>query len=220
MYFIELYKNAEHSSDRKWFNDSLEKLWKIAQTPTAKTYLAGVWERLVRNVLEAITNLHYDRNLRSGTCITELAEAENLINSRSLTYVPQSTFTSRALTPNHFLLESSSESQDQAKTPTELGDALRNSYRRTQFLTDEFWKRWQQEYFPTLNRRTKWFNESKPVAEGDLVYVANGQRRTWIRGRIQEVFKGKDGRIRSATVQKAKRSTPKRPVHKLAVMEV
>uniref|UniRef100_A0A182XPK3 Integrase catalytic domain-containing protein n=1 Tax=Anopheles quadriannulatus TaxID=34691 RepID=A0A182XPK3_ANOQN len=188
--------------------------------PPAAPHMGGVWERLVRSVKEALTVLQDGRKLTDEILKTVLAESENLINSRPLTYVPQSTSDNEALTPNHFLLGSSSGSQDQAKTPTELGDALRNSYHRTQFLTDEFWKRWQQEYFPTLNRRTKWFNESKPVAEGDLVYVADGERRTWIRGRIQEVFKGKDGRIRSATVQTARGSTLKRPVHKLAVMEV
>lgn len=71
-----------------------------------------------------------------------------------------------------------------------------------------------------MNRRTKWFEEMKPMAVGDLVYVADTEkRRTWERGIIEEVFPGSDGRVRSAIVR-TNTGLKKRAVAKLAVLEM
>lgn len=71
-----------------------------------------------------------------------------------------------------------------------------------------------------MNRRSKWFEERKAVAVGDLVYVADSEkRRTWERGVVEEVFAGEDGRIRSAVVRTST-GLKKRAVAKLAVLEI
>lgn len=108
----------------------------------------------------------------------------------------------------------------QAPTSADLAIRLRSSYSQAQYLAGELWNRWQQEYFPTMNRRTKWFKEMKPVGVGDLVYVADAEkRRSWERGIVEEVFAGDDGRIRSAVVRTAT-GLKKRAVAKLAVLEL
>lgn len=102
----------------------------------------------------------------------------------------------------------------------QLGDRLRNSYCQAQYLAEELWSRWQREYLPLMNRRSKWLEERKPVAVGDLVYVADSEkRRTWERGVIEEVFTGDDGRIRSAMVR-TKTGLKRRAVAKLAILEI
>ncbi|XP_062534843.1 uncharacterized protein LOC134204024 [Armigeres subalbatus] len=188
--------------------------------PPSAPHMGGVWERMVRSVKEAMRALDDGRRLNDEILLTVLAEAESFINSRPLTYMPQVSTDTEAITPNHFILGSSSGAQDPLGTPTNWASALRSSYQRSQFLSDAVWNRWLKEYFPTLNKRSKWFAESKPVKVGDLVYVADGHRRAWIRGKVQQVIFGSDGRIRQAIVRTASGRELKRPVVKLAIMEV
>lgn len=70
-----------------------------------------------------------------------------------------------------------------------------------------------------MNKRSKWFCDTKPVKVGDLVYVTEGKRRTWVRGKVEELITNKDGRVRQVIVKTAS-GTLKRPVVKLAVMEI
>ncbi|XP_062557697.1 uncharacterized protein LOC134222552 [Armigeres subalbatus] len=75
--------------------------------------------------------------------------------------------------------------------PFQLADALRDVYRRSQYLADRMWERWYKEYLPGINRRTKWCEERRPLNVGDLVFVINGQyRKAWIRGEIMKKNNG------------------------------
>ncbi|XP_062712190.1 uncharacterized protein LOC115260083 [Aedes albopictus] len=188
--------------------------------PPSAPHMGGVWERMVRSVKEAIRALDDGRKLNDETLLTVLTEAEGFINSRPLTYMPQESADGEAITPNHFLLGSSSGMQDPLRAPVDLASALRSSYQRSQFLSDAVWQRWLKEYFPTLNKRSKWFMDEKPVQVGDLVYVAEGSRRTWLRGKVMQVIAGNDGRVRQAIIRTGAGKELKRPVVKLAVMEV
>ncbi|XP_055584707.1 uncharacterized protein LOC129737573 [Uranotaenia lowii] len=123
-----------------------------------------------------------------------------------------------ALTPNHFLGNSTGD-QDPMRDPISLSQALQSSYLRSQYLADATWDRWLKEYFPNMNKRSKWFEDVVSVKLGDLVYIAEGSRRTWIRGRIVELIPNKDGRIRRVAVQTTS-GRLERPVAKLAVMEI
>lgn len=77
------------------------------------------------------------------------------------------------------------------------------------------------EYLPTLTRRTKWFERTDPLNIGDLVIVCDSDqpRSQWHRGRVTQVFKGKDGQIRTAEIKGAS-GILRRPVSKLAVLDV
>lgn len=58
------------------------------------------------------------------------------------------------------------------------------------------------------------------MAPGDLVFIVDGQHRNgWVRGQVESVFSGKDNRIRQALVRTA-HGVYRRPVTKLAVIEV
>ncbi|XP_062541472.1 uncharacterized protein LOC134209507 [Armigeres subalbatus] len=139
----------------------------------------------------------------------------------SLTYVSTNVKEDQeALTPNHFLRGRPVAECLPPRNSVELADTLRSSYNRAQFLAHKFWDRWQKEYLPTLNSRSKWMVDQRPVAVGDLVFVADGEKRNvWERGMVKEVFAGSDGRIRSASVQTSK-GEKVRPVAKLAILEL
>ncbi|XP_058826961.1 uncharacterized protein LOC131686947 [Topomyia yanbarensis] len=189
--------------------------------PPATPHMGGSWERMVRSIKTAMETAYNNcRKLDDEALETLVVEAEAIVNTRPLTYLPLTSEESEAITPNHFLLGSSSGVRQPTVEPTDSSAALRTSWNQIQFQLDVFWKRWTREYLPTLTKRTKWFGDVKPVAEGDLVYIVDGDRRNgWERGRVQLVIKGADGKIRQAIVQTA-RGVVRRPVSRLAVLEV
>lgn len=76
--------------------------WKFI--PPASPHMGGAWERLVRSVKVAIgTTLDGPRKPNDETLETVLLEAEFMINSRPLTYIPLEHADQEALTPNHFI---------------------------------------------------------------------------------------------------------------------
>ncbi|XP_058817458.1 uncharacterized protein LOC131680765 [Topomyia yanbarensis] len=188
--------------------------------PPGSPHMGGAWERLVRSVKIALAAMESSRTPNEETLATLLVEAESVVNSRPLTYIPLETAQQEALTPNHFLLMSSSGVTQTPKTLTDPRQACRNDWNLCRTMVDQFWRRWVREYLPTIARRTKWFEETKPIEVGDSVIIVEEKiRNGWIRGRVAKVVVGRDGRVRDAVVQ-----TPDgmvhRPVAKLARIDI
>ncbi|XP_053685875.1 uncharacterized protein LOC128735413 [Sabethes cyaneus] len=198
---------------------SADTAWKFI--PPAAPHMGGAWERLVRSVKVAIgAILHCPRKPDDETLETVLLEAEGMINSRPLTVVPLESADREALTPNHFLLGSSSGSKFLPTEQLDVRSTLRSSWKLARYIVDDFWNRWLKEYLPVITRRCKWFQDVKDLAEGDLVLVVDGTARNqWIRGRIEQVFPGRDGRVRQALVRTSS-GILRRPAVKIAVLDV
>ena len=124
-----------------------------------------------------------------------------------------------ALTPNHLLLQ-----KQVSRLPTGMftkEDYLgRKQWRKVQYLTDQFWKRWIYEYLPKLQQCQKWYQTRRNVDVNDLVILKETgiTRNKWPLGRITEVFPGRDGRIRSAIIRTAKGEIH-RPISQICVLE-
>ncbi|XP_065088055.1 uncharacterized protein LOC135709594 [Ochlerotatus camptorhynchus] len=188
--------------------------------PPSAPHMGGIWERLVRSVKAALEVLNDGRRLTDEVLLTVLAEAEDLINSRPLMYCGLAPNAGEALTPNHFVKGIGAIGKAEVVPQTNEAEALRDSFKRSQALADQLWKRWVSEYLPTINKRSKWHSEAQPVSGGDLVYIADeGTRKSWTRGMVLEVYPGADGRIRQALVKTAK-GEYRRPVTKLTVLEI
>ncbi|XP_065087377.1 uncharacterized protein LOC135709106 [Ochlerotatus camptorhynchus] len=189
--------------------------------PPGAPHMGGAWERMVRSIKSAMEAAYNnDRKLDDEGLGTLVVEAEGIVNSRPLTYLPLDAAEGEALTPNHFLLGNSTGVRQPAVTFSDAASAVKTSWNLIQYQLDVFWKRWIREYLPMLTKRMKWFGEVTPVAVGDLVLVVDDARRNgWIRGRIKDVVASEDGRVRQAIVQTA-RGMLRRPVSKLAVLEV
>ncbi|XP_058449316.1 uncharacterized protein LOC131429282 [Malaya genurostris] len=196
---------AEIYSDNGTNFQGAERLLK-EQVATNSSHMGGAWERLVRSIETAMeTTYNNDRKLDDEGLETMVVEAEGIVNSRPLTYLPLDAEESEALTPNHFLLGSSNGVRQPVVKPTDPIRSIMCSWDMIQLQLDRFWKRWTREYLPTLTRRTKWFGEVKPLAEGDLVFIVDeSKRNNWIRGRVQELIKAGDGRVRQAVVKTAR----------------
>lgn len=46
-----------------------------------------------------------------------------------------------------------------------------SDWRATQTLADMFWKRWMDEYIPSILNAKKWMNECKNLSENDIVII-------------------------------------------------
>lgn len=188
-------------------------------TPAAP-HMGGAWERLVRSVKSVLYKISPERCPNEEILRSMMAEVENIVNSRPLTYVPIEDENMEALTPNHFLLGSSNGLKPLASyDDSEV--VLRQCWLSSQQFAERFWKRWVAEYLPTLTCRTKWFERAKPLEVGDLVLVVDpgNPRNVWPRGKIIEVFKADDGQVRKAKVM-TKCGVLERPTAKLAILDV
>ncbi|KAJ6634840.1 hypothetical protein Bhyg_13420, partial [Pseudolycoriella hygida] len=99
---------------------------------------------------------------------------------------------------------------------------LRGNWRYAQQIANEFWRKWVKHYMPMITRRTKWFDDVKPVEVGDQVIIVdeNAPRNMWSRGVVVETLKtGSDGRISRVNVRTID-GIYTRPVSKLAVLDL
>ncbi|XP_062711767.1 uncharacterized protein LOC134289632 [Aedes albopictus] len=123
--------------------------------PPSAPHFGGSWERLVRSVKTALGSLCTERNPDDETLLTVIVEAESIVNSRPLTSIPLESVYQEALTPNHFILLSSS---GVAQPPTILAEppkVTRTNWKMARQLVDHFWRRWIREYLPTIAIRSK-----------------------------------------------------------------
>lgn len=193
--------------------------WKF--NPPASPHMGGSWERLigcVKRVLAQIMPEHHHMTDESLKAL--LTEIEGIINARPLTHVSLEHEDDEALTPNHFILGSSSG----IKAPGEFSDSdrfHRKSWRRIQHLANLFWQRWTKEYLPSLTRRTKWHANVKNIEVGDLVIVVDSAstRSQWTKGKVISATPGSDGVVRRATIQTSQ-GVLVRPTVKLAILDV
>ncbi|XP_062542198.1 uncharacterized protein LOC134210187 [Armigeres subalbatus] len=77
------------------------------------------------------------RSITDEVFLTAVAEAEDLFNSRPLTYVALKSKAQEALTPNHFIRGVGTINVERAVPNTSEGEALRDQYKRSQLLADK-----------------------------------------------------------------------------------
>lgn len=217
--------NRELQEEKNRINGQLGSTFTDANTqwrfnPPAAPHMGGCWERLVRSVKVALSTIPTENKLDEESFSTMLTEAEHMINSRPLTFVSLESADAEALSPNHFLLLSSSGVRQLVKGSVEEGVNLKNSWNMIQDIISKLWRRWIVEYLPMITRRTKWFHDVRPIKTDELVLIADERiRNNWIRGRVVKTYPGKDGIVRRADVQ-TNRGMLQRPVAKLAILDV
>ena len=179
------------------------------------SFQGGVWERLIRSVKTALYTVMKEQAPREEVLHTVLVEIEHSVNSRPLTHVSLDPRDEEALTPNHFLIGSSSGAINLGISD-EADKCPKKQWKIAQKFADAFWKRWLREYLPTLIPRQKWASGGDSAEVGDVVLIVDLQapRNCWKRGTITRVFPGTDGEVRVAEVRTST-GTYIRPTRKL-----
>ena len=156
--------------------------WKF-QPPSAP-HFGGAWKRLVQCTKKTLKAILAHRMVFKEVLRAALVEAEGILNSRPITHVSNDAGDIEALTPKHFLLLRANPSYEDA----EVSDSEINStkmWRRSQALTNFFWRRFTKEYLPSLTERKRWKEKKQNFKVGDVVLVAepNKPRGVWPLGR-------------------------------------
>lgn len=188
--------------------------------PPGAPHMGGAWERMVGSVKRAFRVISSGQVLTDEVLLTLFTEVESMLNGRPLTYVSTDPHDMEPLTPNHFLLGCASPNVP----PGVFRDKEVNSRRRwrqAQVLAGQFWKRWRQEYLPTLLQRQKWRGENRNMRVGDVVLMMddNAPRGFWPLAKVIKVFEGADGRVRSVELKTGAGHEYHRPVTKVCWLE-
>ena len=122
--------------------------------PPSAPHMGSAWERMVRSVKTAFYKIKLERFPKDETLLSMMAEVENTINTRPLTYVPLERENDSAITPNHFLLGGSNGLKPLA-VYCDNGIFIKESWLRSQQYAQKFWRRWVAEYLPNLTCRTE-----------------------------------------------------------------
>ncbi|XP_053699354.1 uncharacterized protein LOC128746327 [Sabethes cyaneus] len=210
---------------RKQINEGISATFTNANTkwtfiPPSAPNMGGAWERLVRSVKTAIGDAYAEEKLNDEDLQTLIVEAEGIVNTRPLTYLPLDSAESASLTPNHFLMGSSNGVKQPTVDTEPQQAASLESWHHIHRQLNRFWQRWLKEFLPVIRKQSKWFGEFRPLKDGDLVLIVDeGKRNGWMRGTVIEAIKASDGHVRQAIVQTAG-GVFHRPVSKLAVLDV
>lgn len=200
----------------KYNSDALQFIF----NPPSAPHMGGAWERLVRSIKTTLNAVNPIRTPTDDLLKSLMSHVENMINSRPLTYIPIASENEEPITPNHFLLGSSSGSKPLG-TYSEDCWIHRKNWLKSQEYADRLWKRWRTEYLPTIRRRTKWFTNQRELCVGDIVLLLDDDipRNLWPKARVLSVSASKDGNVRKATIQTSK-GIYVRPAVKLAILDV
>ena len=140
--------------DQEKIKESIANLgikWHFNQ-PSAQ-HFCGVHESMIKSAKRAINAILAD--ITDEELMTAIIVAEGLINSRPLTYQSTDPADDVPLTPNH-LLHGQIGGQFAQTTVDDTQFNLQKIWRLVQDLVRQFWRRWLQEWLPSLGARTKW----------------------------------------------------------------
>jgi hypothetical protein len=145
------------------------------------------------------------RGLSRDELATFLSEACSIVNQTPLHETSDDPNDPAPITPQMLLTlrEPVASTDLEGFSDDDLLAYGKSRWRRTQYLVDQFWKRWRQDYLLEAKRRHKW-TKSRPCATiGDLVLISdkNTPRNHWPTGKITTVNKSQDGLVRSVQVR-------------------
>jgi hypothetical protein len=191
--------------------------------PPGSPWFGGFYERLIKEVKRAIADTLNNRKVTRVELSIAIAEASHRINLRPLTHNSIDSEDDSLLTPHHLAKH---------RPGWPLLPGMHNGkyahvddrtvYRKGRVLADEIMRKFVAYYLPILTRRNKWLKEVEPLKENDLVLMIepNKTRKEWPRGKVVKLFYGKDGQARVADVQKANGKIKRRPIRKLAKIDI
>ena len=187
--------------------------------PPAAPHHGGVFEIMIKAAKRAVYAILGNADVTDEELMSAFIGAEALLNSRPLTYQSASPNDITPLTPSHFLC--GELGRRAAPVPTNEDRHPRTRWRRVQELLRHFWRRWLQEWLPSLSTRKKWTSSNREFTVGDVVIVMNKDtaRGNWPLGRIVEVHPGIDGHVRVVKV-KVGEAILLRPITALCPLEI
>ena len=219
--------NALKRKELKDFFSGKRIEWKFIVEKAA--WWGGMWERMVRSVKMCLKKTLGKAMLGYEELQTLLVEVEAVVNSRPLTYVHTDHQDPSPLTPAHFLIGERltalpPPTVTKSHVPKSKQEVLTKRWKYREKLISSFWNRWRKEYVMELRSAHTMTNPTTitPFQKDDLVLVHEHMmpRQAWKMGRVEEVFPGRDGKVRSCSVKMPTGRLIRRPVQLLYPMEL
>jgi len=164
--------------------------------PPQAPHFGGVHKSMVKCAKRAIYHILTNTDITDEVLMSAIIGAEDLVNSRPLTYQSANPGDNVDLTPIHFLhgqIDGRFASESVYLTRFDI----RKRWRYVQDIVKHFRARWLKEYIPVLGARKKWFQAKRYFRIGDIVLVVELSlpRGRWSIGRIGNVYVGRDGHL-------------------------
>ncbi|KAG5666194.1 hypothetical protein PVAND_017826 [Polypedilum vanderplanki] len=201
---------------------AIEKRLEWHFNPAWTPHWGGAWERLIREMKRAMKVVMKGRVIKEKVFDCVLLQTEDLLNSRPLTNVPVSPDDLIPLTPNYLIKLHpgyafvQNVQDDENENPNLF-------IKRAKKISDKLISRWIKEYLATIaDPKLKGPNKRGLEVDDYVIYLDPLLKpENWKRGRVIEVFRGRDGFARVANIKlKNGEILEKRSVARLAKLEI
>lgn len=193
----------------------------MAFHPSSITTLWRVWESAVKSFKRIFYKVASEAALTFEEASMLTAQVESILNSRPLISLSKDPNNLDYLSPGHFLIGDALTSYPEPNITQEKVGRL-SKWQMLERMRQHFWSRWSTEYLLSLQQRNKWKVSKGPqLKSGQLVLCKEDglPPLKWSIGRIQEVYPGTDGLVRTALI-KTISGKYKRPTNKLCVLPI
>lgn len=188
--------------------------------PPRSPHFGGLWEAAVKSAKFHMKRQLGQASLTFEELTTVLVQIEAILNSRPLTPLSSDPNDIGALTPGHFLIGAPLTAMVEPCIVDQKLDRL-SRWRKLNWLQQQFWTRWSNEYLHTLQNKSKWTISSKNISVNSLVLLQedNLPPMKWKLGRVITLHTGQDGLVRQVTIKTATGNF-KRAITRLAVLPI
>ncbi|XP_011171560.3 uncharacterized protein LOC105204206 [Solenopsis invicta] len=176
--------------------------WKFI--PPSSPHMGGLWEAGVKSCKFHLKQIIGATLLTFEKLNTILIQIEACLNSRPICQLPSTPEDLQPLTPSHFLIgEPLTSLPDNDFSSVQINRLDR--WQLLQRITQDFWKRWSIEYLTSLQGKVKWRIEKSNLVINDSVLIQDNNLPPlkWKLGRVIEIHKGIDDKIRVVTLKTA-----------------
>lgn len=170
--------------------------------PPASPHMGGLFEAAVKSAKNLLRREVGDTILTFEELTTIFAKVEAILNSRPLVAMSEDPSDLEVLTPGHFLIGQPLVALPESHWKDTKMSRL-SRFQIIQKMYQNIWTRWHSEYLTSLQVRNKWYNHSDNVKLDDLVLIVdeNSPPLQWRRGRVIELYSGKDSIVRSVKLK-------------------
>jgi hypothetical protein len=186
--------------------------------PPRASHFGGLWEAAVRSAKSLLYPTLHNTKINFEQLTTVCCQIEAILNSRPLTPLSSDPNDERALTPSHFWCQTPLDTIVEPDL-TNMNISRLSKWQTISKIQQHFWERWSKEYITSLQRRTKWQDESPNVMIGKLVLIQedNLPPQKWLLGRIIKTSEALDKKSRVVDI-KTQFGIVSRIIHKLALL--
>ena len=164
---------------------------------------------------------------------TLLCEIMAIVNNRPLCVDTLNDVNSCSpLTPNHLLTGKSEVILPPPGNFMKEDLYARKIWKRIQYITDQFWRRFRIEVLSNFQSRKKWIKPQRNLSVGDVVLVKDDclPRNEWLLARVIETYTSEESKVRSVKLSLGDKNLDvrgmrnyckryiERPIHKLVLL--